>query len=207
MIKYAGMEARESSGNNNRNLPAGAYVVHILDAKVEGNYPDQRLAVVFDIHEGEFADWYMKKYNAQKERGSNYEIKYKGVLRLRIPNPENKMAQYPESDKRRFDDMIAKLTNSNPGTEFYTVEKGFDETLMVGKLIGVSVGWSEYNGAKFTKPMRFENVESVRNGTVNPIQDRDGAVDPTPAPMVDQRSQMEIVNTEQLPWDVNDRPY
>ena len=204
MIKYQGMKAEESSGKRNNQLPVGAYVCQVLDAKIEGTEPDQRLAVVFEIYEGEYKGWYMQKYKAQKERGSNYEIKYKGVLRLRIPNPDNKKAQYPESDQRRFNDMIARFQNSNPNTEFYT-EAGFDENLLKGKLIGISVAEDEYNGATFTKPVRFENVDDVRQGLVKPIERK--TEDPTPAPMVDQRSNMQVVNTEQLPWDVNDKPW
>ena len=205
MIVFKGMKAEEKT-NSGKNLPAGAYVCQILDGKVEGDYPDQRLAVVFEIYEGPYKGFYMKKFQAQKERGSNYEIKYKGVIRMRIPNPENKKAQYPESDQRNFNDLIAKLQNSNPNTEFYS-ENGFDETLMKGKFIGVSVVDSEYNGASFTKPVRFENVDDVRNGTVTPPKPRGDQENPTTAPMMDQRSGMQVVNTEQLPWDVNDRPY
>jgi len=200
VIKYSGMSAEES-GNNVKQLPAGAYVAQILDAKVEGNEPDQRLVVYLEIYEGPFKGWYMQKYNAQKERGSNYEVRYKGILRIRIPNPDNKNAMYPESDQRRFNDMIAKLQNSNPNTVFFT-ENGFDETLMKGKLIGISVADDEYNGNRFTKPVRFENVDDVRNGTVNPIRPREP--EPAPAPVMDQTSGMQVV-TEKLPWD--DRPY
>lgn len=205
MIKYAGMKAEES-GNNRKYLPAGPYVAQVLDAKVEGLAPDQKLAVIFEIAEGEFTGWFMKKYNAQKERGSNYEIKYKGVLRLRIPNPDNKNAQYPESDQRRFNDMIARFQNSNPGKELFSND-GFDETKLKGLLIGVSMQEDTYNGAVFTKPARFENVEDVRQGKVSVMAPRGEQMDPTPAPMVDQRSQMEIVNTEKLPWREDDRPY
>ena len=200
MIQFNGMKAEEKK-DSGRNLPAGAYVCQILDGKVEGQAPDQRLAVVFEIYEGPYKGFYMKKYKAQTERGSNYEIKYKGVIRLRIPNPDNKRALYPESDQRNFNDMIAKLQNSNPNTEFYS-ENGFDENLMKGKLIGVSVVDSEYNGAYFTKPVRFENVDDVRNGTVTPPKQRDDSENPTTAPMMDQRSGMQKVNTEELPWDV-----
>ena len=203
MIRFDGMKAEES-GNNTRNLPVGPYVCQVLDARIEGQEPDQRLAVLFEIYEGPFKGWYMQKYKAQKERGSNYEIKYKGIMRLRIPNPENKMAQYPETDKRKFNDMIARFQNSNEGLELIDDNGNLDETRMKGKLIGVSIADSEYNGAKFTKPVRFENVEDVRNGMVKVIEPKADQPDPTNAPMIDQRSGMEVVNTEVLPWD---KPY
>ena len=205
MINYAGMKAEESKSDSFGQLPVGAYVGKVLSAKIDGFAPDQSLVLALDVVEGEYTGFYMNKYNASKKAGSKYgEIKYKGTYRLRIPNPDNKKAQYPESDQRRFNDMIARFGNSNPNTEFYS-ENGFDETLLKGKLIGISVAEDEYNGATFTKPVRFENVDDVRQGLVKPIERN--APDPTPAPMVDQRSQMQIVNTEQLPWDVNDRPY
>lgn len=203
MIKYAGMKAEESGNKKNNQLPVGAYVCQVIDARVEGNKPDQRLAVVMEIYEGEYKGWFMKRYEYQKEH-SQYKPKYKGVLRLRIPNPDNDKAMYPESDQRRFNDMLARFQTSNPNTEFFN-ENGFDENLLKGKLIGVSVAEDEYNGNMFTKVVRFENVDDVRHGLVKPITRKEP--DPTPAPMVDQRSQMEIVNTEQLPWREDDRPY
>jgi hypothetical protein len=179
-------------------------VAQVLDAQVEGDAPDQRLAVVMDIYEGPYKDFYMNKFKAQKERGSNYKITFKGVLRIRIPNPENKNAQYPESDQRRFNDMIAKFQNSNPNTTFYSND-GFDEALLKGKLIGISVAEDSYNGNAFTKPVRFENVDNVRQGLVKPIEKKEP--DPTPAPMVDQRSGMPVIETEKLPWDQDEKPY
>ena len=208
MIKFKGMQAQESGNKGGNQLPVGAYVCQVIDARIEGQEPDQRLAILMDICEGEHKGFYMSRFNAQKKRYEDgklqYKPKYKGCLRLRIPNPNNKTAQYPETDMRKFNDMLAKFENSNPKTEFYN-ENGFDEALLKGKFIGINVGDDEYNGNSFTKIYRLENVEDVRQGLVKPIERN--APDPTPAPMVDQRSQMEIVNTEQLPWDVNDRPY
>ena len=202
MIKYDGMKAEESNKRSNQ-LPAGAYVVQVRDAQIEGNEPDQRLAVVFDIAEGPYKGWYLRKFTTQKEKNTdpNRKIRYKGVLRIRIPNPENTKAQYPESDMRKFNDMIAKFQNGNPTTEFYG-DDGCDETKLKGKFIGVSVVDSEYNGASFTKPVRFENVDDVRNGTVTPPKPRGDQENPTTAPMMDQRSGMQKVNTDELPWDV-----
>ena len=127
MIKYDGMKAEERNKRSNQ-LPAGAYVVQVRDAQIEGNEPDQRLAVVFDIAEGPYKGWYLRKFTTQKEKNTdpNRKIRYKGVLRIRIPNPENTKAQYPESDMLKFNDMIAKFKNGNPTVDFYN-DDGFDE--------------------------------------------------------------------------------
>lgn len=195
MIKYNGMKSEENIGVV-RNLPAGPYVCQVLDARVEGMEPDQRLAIMFEVYEGDFAGFYTKKYREAKERGSNYEIKYKGVIRLRIPNPDNKKAQYPESDIRRFNDMIWRFEQSNDGF----VWDG-DETKLKGKLIGVSVQEDEYNGATFTKPVRFEVVSDVRNGLVKVMRPKGEQENPTIPPVIDPMSGMEQVQTEKLPWD------
>lgn len=208
MIRYSGMQAQESGNKGGNQLPVGAYVCQVLDARIEGQEPDQRLAIIVDICEGEHKGWYMARFNAQKKRYDDgklqYKPKYKGCLRLRIPNPDNEKAMYPETDLRKFNDMLAKFENSNPNTEFYN-DNGFDEALLKGKYIGINVGEDDYKGSSFTKIYRLENVDDVRNGTVKPIERKEA--DPTKAPMVDQRSGMSVVNTEKLPWDKDDVPY
>ena len=205
MIKYQGMKAEESSGKRNNQLPVGTYVCQVLDAKIEGNEPDQRLAVVFEIYEGEFKGWYMQKYKAQKERGSQYgDAKFKGVLKINIPCEQSYNI---ERDTNDFNDMIWRFQQSNP---LYSPDlaNGFDETSLKGLMVGFSTQECEYNGFVYTEPARFEYVEDVRNGNVSKMPPRKSKEEnPTPAPMVDQRSQMEIVNTEKLPWNEDDRPY
>lgn len=210
MIKYSGMQAKESNGNKSQ-LPAGPYVAIVKDARIEGNAPDQQLAIMLDISEGDYAAFYTTKYLTAKERGSNYEIKYKGIIRLRIPNEDNKKALYPESDKRKFNDMIARFQNSNPGVSLYG-ENGLDETRLKGLTVGISVQEDEYNGSRFTKIARLENADDVRQGkvAVMPPKQRDGGNPMTgsmmsPAQTVDQQSGMMTVNTVALPWD--DKPY
>lgn len=199
MIKYEGMKSEESKGAV-KTLPAGPYVAKVLNTSIIGNEPDQQLAVIIDIWEGEFAGWYMTKFKADKEKGSNFEIKYKGVIRIRIPNPENTNARYPESDIRRFNDMIWRFEKSNDGFHW-----DGDETKLKGLLIGISVQEDTYNGKPFTKPVRFEIVDDVRQGKVKvmaPRQREEASENPTNAPMMDQRSGMQMVNTDDLPFPV-----
>ena len=203
MIKFSGMEAKESGNRTVRQLPAGPYVAKVLGARIVGEEPDQQLEIMLDIAEGEYQNFYMNKFVAQKERGSNYEIRYKGLMKIRIPNPENKRAMYPESDLKRFNDMIAKFQNSNEGVSLYN-DDGFDETKLTDLLIGISVQEDTYNGNVFTKPARFENVDAVRNGTVNVMSPRQRE-NPTNGPMMDQKSGMMRVDTTPLPWD--EKPY
>lgn len=204
MIRYEGMKAEESKGTL-KNIPAGPYVAKVLKTEIIGNEPDQQLAVVIDIWEGQFAGWYMTKFKADQEKGSNFPVKYKGVLRIRIPNSENKNARYPESDLRRFNDMIWRFEQSNEGFRW-----DGDETKLKGLLIGISIQEDTYNGKLFTKPARFEIVDDVRQGKIQVMAPRKREEDienPTMAPkMTDQRSGMEVV-TEKLPWDTENIPF
>ena len=121
MIKYEGMRSEESKGAV-KTLPAGPYVAKVLNTSIIGKEPDQQLAVVLDIWEGEYAGWYMTKFKADKDKfgdNPNIEVKYKGVIRVRIPNPDNQNARYPESDIRRFNDMIWRFEKSNETEGFH----------------------------------------------------------------------------------------
>ena len=207
MIKFSGMEAKESSGGFIKHLPVGAYVGMVKNVRIEGKVPDQQLAIMLDVSEGDFAGFYTKRYLEQKERSNGqYDVKYKGILRLRIPNPDNTRAQYPETDMRKFNDMIAKFQNSNDGVILYN-EDGFDETKLKDLTVGFSTQEDTYNGAAYTKIARLENADDVRNGMVTPMEPRrrDEENPTTPAPTMDQQSGMMQVNTMALPWD--DKPY
>lgn len=197
MITYNGMKSQVRGGFV-RQLPAGPYVAKVLSVQVEGKAPAQRLEVYLDIAEGEFTDFWMKKYKAQKEKETpDRKVSYKGIMRVWIPNENNKERDF-DKDVVSFNDMIGRFTASNPGFDW-----DGEETKLASKLIGISVQEDSYNGYAFTRPVRFEIVDDVRNGKVAtlPPKQQDDQPDPTPAPAVDQRSGMQMVYTEQLPWD------
>lgn len=202
MIKYDGMRAEENQSVP-KNLPAGPYVAKVLDTVIDGDEPDQSLILYLDVAEGEYEGFYLKQYKAAKERGSQFEIKYKGTMRLRIPNPDNKKALYPESDARRMNDMIFRFESSNPGFHW-----DGDETKLKGKTVGISVQDASYNGKAFTKIARLEIADDVREGKINVMRPRETNLpDPTKTtPAKDQGSGMEVV-TEELPWREDDKPY
>ena len=199
MINFKGMEAKEKTGFV-KHLPVGAYVGKVLDARIDG----RKLLVLLDVAEGQYAGFYMNKYNAQKENPKYGKPKFKGVLKINIPGDES---NYYESDMNRFNDMIWRFQQSNPNYH-PDLANGFDETSLKGLMVGFSTQECEYNGFVYTEPARFESVDDVRAGNVQRMSPRkSNEENPTPAPMVDQRSQMEIVNTEKLPWNEDDKPF
>lgn len=180
----------ESSSKAFAMLPEGAYVATIKAAKVEGSEPDQSLIIRVDVAEGEWTGYFTKRYQHDSEFSNKYQPRYKGDFRLRIPNPANKKAMFPESDVRRFNDAIYRIEQSNPGYHWDWNEAG-----LKGLTIGINMQRGEYNGSPFTKIGRLEIVNDVRAGLVNtmwPQAPRSDAYEPP----VDQQSGFAVVDEE-----------
>ena len=167
MKAFDGFKSEKSNQGSFGQLPAGAYVGKITSVKIEGAEPDQTLAIAVDVTEGEHAGYFSRRLKHDQEMGGQFEVKYKGVYRLRIPNPANTRAMYPDSDKKRFNDAIWRIEASNPGYHWDWNEKG-----LVGRAIGFSMQEDEYNGNAFTRIGRFEVVDDVRAGIIPKMKPR-----------------------------------
>lgn len=153
MINYGGQfEAKQDVTIS--NLPAGVYVGKILGAKVEnqtiGGRNIDRLVIQMDVAEGEYKDHYLKSYEASK--GGMYTPKFKGVLRLNIPQAGD---QYESMNKRILQGAAWALEQSNKNYKW-----DWDET----KLKGLSVGFC-VRDADFL----IDDAEGVRTGTTTEI--------------------------------------
>lgn len=194
MKAYNGFE-KKVSGKAYEQLPPGPYVAVIKAVKLEGYEPDQALILRLDIAEGQYEGYYTKRYISDTKReNSKFPAKYKGDFRLRVPNDENTKAMYPESDKKKFNDFVARIEASNPGYEWR-----WEEDTLKGLMIGVSVRQGTYNGSGYTKIARLETVDDVRNGKVSimpPMEPRGDAWEPP----VDQQSGFTVVNTDEVPF-------
>lgn len=201
MIQYEGMKAEENKSANFGHLPVGAYVAKILKTEIDGTAPNQALILGLDVADGEFENFYMNKFLAAKAAGSKYgEVKYKGTYRLRIPNVNNKEDAYPETTLKRFNDMIFRFQQSNPGFTWTG-----DETQLIGLLVGINMQEDAYNGNTFTRVGMLANVQDVREGKVKPMKPRkrQGTATPSmtmPAGEVDQPSGFTPVETVELPF-------
>ena len=199
MKAFNGYKA-EAKSKGYSQLPAGPYVAKIMAVKLEGFEPDQTLILRLDVAEGDNAGYYAKRYQHDSEnKNARFPAKYKGDFRLRVPNPDNKKALYPESDLANFNDAIYRIEESNPGYHWDWNENG-----LKGLLVGISVQQGTYNGNSFTKIARLEIVDEIRRGlvqTMEPQAPRSDAYEP-PAyqPPVDQQSGFQQVNTDELPF-------
>ena len=169
MKAYSGFKS-EPKAQSYPMLPAGAYVATIKDVRIDGTEPDQQLLIRVEITEGEYAGYYTKRYNNDLNGGSDYEVKYKGVYRLRIPNPDNPHTQHPEWDVRAFNNAIWAIEQSNPGYHWDWNESG-----LKGRAVGINVREGTYNGNPYTSIGRLEVVSAVRDGRVKPMKPRPDA--------------------------------
>lgn len=166
MKPYAGFEAKAAT-NGYPMLPAGPYIGVIKAAKVDGAEPDETLVLRLEITEGEHANYYTNRYQHDKDAGGQYEPKYKGDLRLRVPNPDNQNDAWPETTKKRFEDAIYQIEQSNPGYHW-----NWDERGLVGKPVAFSVQEGSYNGNPYTSIARLESIQNVRDGKIKVMKPR-----------------------------------
>ena len=194
MKAFNGFKSEASTGKI-KQLPAGAYVAKIKKVFIDGDEPDQYIRLRVDVCEGPFENFFLNRFMEDKEK-SKYEPKYKGDYKIRIPNDNNPKAMYPESDLKRFNDMIYRIEQSNDGYHWDWDEKGLE-----GLLVGINMVESEYNGYKFTKIGRTEIVQDVRAGRVTAMEPKAPRGDADDSQHIDQQSGYQKVDFgEELPF-------
>ena len=169
MKAFNGYTGERSKKGGYPQLPAGPYVGKIMNVKLDGLEPDQSLVLLLDVTEGDFANYYAKRFAhddlAYKNGNSKYEPKYKGTLFVTIPNQDSrKRGEYYESDLRNFNNAMACIMASNPG---YTWD--WNEAGLKGLSVGFSVRQGTYNGNQFTKIVNLEDANEVRMGQVETL--------------------------------------
>lgn len=142
-------------------LPVGGYICKIVGARVEKNDTCEILKVAFDISEGEFANYYKDKFEADKVKSP--DAKWKGVFDVFVPKDDgSEMDGYTKQAFKRFTTSIEK---SNSGYIW-----AWQEQTLSGKLFGGIFGREEFlakdsNEYKFAVKCRWANsTETVRSG-------------------------------------------
>ena len=195
MKQFEGFKSEKQAGAF-AMLPAGAYVAAIKNVKIDGTEPDQQLVLRLDIVEGEWAGYYTRRYDPDRNGSSQYDVKYKGDLRIQVPNSANPKRSHPEWDVRTFNGAIYCIENSNPGYKWDWNEAG-----LKGKIVGINVREGVYNGNVFTQIGRLEVADDVRKGLVKPMKPRsDGSSLPQNAPAATDPSGFTPVETDELPF-------
>ena len=195
MKQYEGFKS-EASGKKYPMLPAGTYVAGIKNVKIDGQEPDQQLVLRLDIIEGEYAGYYTKRYENDSQSAGydqQYQAKYKGDLRIQVPNPDNTKRSHPEWDVRTFNNAIYCIEQSNPGYKW-----DWDEKKLKGKTVGINVREGTYNGNVYTQIGRLEVAEDVRQGIVETMKPKKPSGQTVTG--VDAQTGFTGVETDELPF-------
>lgn len=144
--------------NDTQRLPAGGYAVEIKKAEV-GAYDNgnQYIQISFDICEGEYKDYYQNQYM----NNSNPDRKYKGRIRVSLPNGNGS-----EQDQNTMTTLKTNLTAIEESNSGYTFDWNTDS--LKGKKAGLLFRNKEYDyqgrHGFWTEPFRFYNIEKIREG-------------------------------------------
>lgn len=194
MKQFEGFKS-EASAKKFPMLPADTYVAAIKNVKVDGQEPDQQLVLRLDIIEGDWAGYYTKRYENDTQNAGfqqNYQAKYKGDLRIQIPNPDNSARNHPEWDIRTFNNAIWCIEKSNPGYKWDWKEAG-----LKGKTVGINVREGSFNGNPYTQIGRLEVADDVRKGIVPVMKPK---ADRSTQEAAEPQGGFTVVETEELPF-------
>ena len=138
-------------------LPAGGYIVGLLDANEISYSWGKALEIKFDICEGEYKNFFTNQY-----KNSQFENKkYKGIYRMNIPKDDG--TDLDNATIRKFKTDIIAIEESNPSFHW-----DWDEKKMVGCRVGCVMFEKEwdYEGKTgfFTTCHSFRNIEIIREG-------------------------------------------
>ena len=174
-------------------LPLGAYVCKVKQVAVQNTAAGNVLAVLFDIVEGEYKEYFAKDFSANQ----NANKKWRGVLRQWLPKDDG--SDNDEMTKRSFKGMVTSFERSNPGYQW-----NWDEASLVGKTVGImfrNEEW-EYNGKNgwSVKPFRAMSADTVRSGDYTLPQDKPLANKAQSSAPAFNQSAFTPVETDDLPF-------
>ena len=151
-------KAAESRGG--AKLPAGAYVCKIIKVKYENgeNGKSDKIAVMFDIAEGEQKGFFQKQY----EENTSDDKKWKGIIRLYVPTDDG--SDSDAMTKRTFAGLTSSLEHSISGYSW-----DWDENKWANKSIGIVFGetGTKIDGKEivFTEARFGVDADKVRDGS------------------------------------------
>jgi len=157
MVKPQGYDQAPAYTGESQALPAGGYICKIIKAQETTSTSGRpMLAILFDIVEGEFKDYFRDQYDRVKQ--SNPDAKWGGVFRQLTDGTSTPF----------FKGMITSIEVSNSGYKW-----NWDEKTLSGKLFGGVFGREQYaNGTGelrwATKCQSIRSVEAIRKGVEIP---------------------------------------
>ena len=149
--------AQAQAYTDGERLPAGGYVLKILDVEYQSNDWGDVIRLSFDVEEGEKKGYFAGNYKGQ----TGEDKKWKGTYRLRVPKDDG--SEEDEVRQRRFKTVMGRFEESNPGYHW-----NWDEQTLKGKAIGALFNNKEYEfegrHGFFTNCHSLVTVEKIRSG-------------------------------------------
>lgn len=145
-------------------LPVGGYVCQIINAQVETRQDgSQQLAVMVEIAEGPYINFFHRDYQSQQNR--MYSPRYRGICRILCPGEQ--MRQEDSWIVDRFNTSIGAIMYSNPGYVW-----NWDAASLKGLTVGISVRENEYRGSVYTEIGKLIPISMIRDGSFRPMRRR-----------------------------------
>lgn len=151
-----------------KSLPAGGYICRIIKARMtESANHLPMVEALFDICEGEYANYFSDKYRANLMKNPQSEYPKNGRARV-VAIDEN------GNTKKTFKGFVTSIEHSN-GINLPREDNAFLNAL-AGKLIGVVFGREEFEGTDgknhwTTKPRWYRSVEDIDKGNYETPKD------------------------------------
>lgn len=173
MKRYNGAAAEKIT--TREQLPIGGYEVKIISVKEEVFDWGARLAIAFDIVEGEYKGFYQKDFDNQ----NGEDKKWRGVHRIYEPKDDG--SEKDAWTKKTFNNLIFCLEDSNPNYHFDwdPLEKG-DFSQFKGKLLGMlfrNEEWEMNNNGEYrtgwsTKPFSVLSTGDIKDSNFKMPKDK-----------------------------------
>ena len=152
MRKPEGYDEAQAITGEGQALPAGLYVCKIIMAIETKRNGKSTLEIAYDVAEGEYKDFYQKRYNANTSTDKKWPAIYRQIT-------EGKSVGF-------FKGLITSIEESNPGYKW-----NWDENTLKGKKFGAVMGREQFltqDGQKkfATKIFWIRSVEGLKNATI-----------------------------------------
>lgn len=145
-------------------LPKGAYVVKILNAKEDKtNFGDKIISILFDIAEGDHAGFYQTQYTEAKKNDENAVWPYDARFSVRIPSDNAEQWIWD-----RYNEFFTSIEDSNDNYTFSS-----DLGKLKGKIFGGKFRNKHKNGYDNTQLWWTCSAEDVRSGDALKYMPRD----------------------------------
>ena len=153
MKKYSDWNETLSYDGEVSTIKSGGYICRILGMREEKSKNGSDMIVMaFDIAEGDFADYYTKRFNDEKK--TKPEAKFKGTYYILPKKADGSTNPY-------WKGLISCIEKSNN----ITLPDEFDDSLLKGKLFGGLFRKEEFEENKWvTKLSAIRTVDKIKSG-------------------------------------------